>query len=111
MNTQRFCSITFGLVIFLFCVSAEAVSPRNPYRSFNLGGVNYGSMRWEKAQRQGRRVWPYYGRYSRSSRRSRATTTFGGVSGLGGGVITRQGGKTTSATTAGKATATQNGSR
>ena len=22
--------------------TAEAVSPRNPYRTFNLGGVNYG---------------------------------------------------------------------
>ena len=29
-----------------------AVSPRNPYRSFNLSGVNYGSMRWERTQRQ-----------------------------------------------------------
>ena len=27
---------------------AFAVSPRNPYRSFNLSGVNYGSMRWER---------------------------------------------------------------
>ena len=31
---------------------AFAVSPRNPYRSFNLSGVNYGSMRWERTQRQ-----------------------------------------------------------
>ena len=28
---------------------AEAVSPRNPYSSFNLSGVNYGAMQWERA--------------------------------------------------------------
>ncbi|HYO24876.1 MAG TPA: hypothetical protein VEQ85_07995 [Lacipirellulaceae bacterium] len=31
--------------------SAAVVSPRNPYRSFNLTGVNYGSLRWEQARR------------------------------------------------------------
>lgn len=91
--------------------TAEAVSPRNPYRTFNLGGVNYGSMRWEQAQRQGRRVWPYYGRYSRSSRRSGPTMTFGGVSGAGGGVIVRQGGRTTGSTTTGTVTRSQSTSR
>ena len=44
----------------LFATEARAVSPRNPYRTFNLSGVNYGSMQWERAQRQGKRVWPYY---------------------------------------------------
>lgn len=34
---------------------AFAISPRNPYRSFNLSGVNYGSMQWERAQRK--RSW------------------------------------------------------
>lgn len=56
---------------------ARAVSPQNPYRSFNLSGINYGSMQWERAQQQGRRVWPYYNTPSR-----------GGsvvVSGVGGG--------------------------
>jgi hypothetical protein len=28
------------------------VSPRNPYRSFNISGVNYGSMQWEKQHRK-----------------------------------------------------------
>ena len=91
--------------------TAEAVSPRNPYRTFNLGGVNYGSMRWEQAQRQGRRVWPYYGRYSRSARRSGPTMTLGGISGAGGGVIVRQGGRTTSSTTTGTVTRSQQPSR
>lgn len=97
---------------FSFAAEARAVSPRNPYRTFNLGGVNYGSMRWEQAQRQGRRVWPYNGRYSRSTRRSGPTMTLGGISGAGGGVIVRQGGRTTSSsTTTGTVTRSQQPSR
>ena len=34
--------------------TTRAVSPKNPYRSFNLSGINYGSMQWEKAHRQGK---------------------------------------------------------
>ena len=54
-----------AVVPALLCVAAcaapaSAISPQNPYRSFNLSGVNYGSMEWERAQREGRRVWPYY---------------------------------------------------
>lgn len=30
---------------------AAPVSARNPYRSFNISGVNYGSMQWERAHR------------------------------------------------------------
>ena len=45
----------------LFAVSrpAEAqISRNNPYRSFNLTGVNYGSMQWEaKHKRQGNKSW------------------------------------------------------
>jgi hypothetical protein len=26
---------------------AQAISRNNPYRSFNVSGVNYGSMQWE----------------------------------------------------------------
>jgi hypothetical protein len=47
---------------------AVAVSPRNPYRTFNLSGVNYGSMRWEKTHRSGSSP-------RRSSRRSRYRPT------------------------------------
>ena len=27
---------------------AAPLSPRNPYRSFNITGVNYGSLNWER---------------------------------------------------------------
>ncbi len=30
---------------------AQAISRNNPYRSFNLTGVNYASMQWEKSHR------------------------------------------------------------
>jgi hypothetical protein len=30
---------------------AAPVSAGNPYRSFNISGVNYGSVRWERAHR------------------------------------------------------------
>ena len=36
---------------------AAPISSRNPYRSFNLSGVNYGSVRWE--QSHGRRGHAY----------------------------------------------------
>ena len=42
-----------------------AISPRNPYRSFNLSGINYGSMRWEQQHRQSQ---PSTSRRSRSRR-------------------------------------------
>lgn len=62
---------------------AWAAGPRNPYSSFNLSGINYGSMQWERAQQQGRRVWPYYNTPVRSS--SRGSTVAGGFVGGGGG--------------------------
>ena len=68
--------------------SASARSPRNPYSSFNLSGVNYGAMQWERAQRQGKRVWPYYNaptpRYSRGG--SVGTVGVGGGA-IGGGTV------------------------
>ena len=63
--------------------SASARSPRNPYSSFNLSGVNYGAMQWERAQRQGKRVWPYYN--SPTPRYSRGGSV--GTVGAGGGMI------------------------
>lgn len=66
---------------------AWAVSPRNPYSSFNLSGINYGSMQWERAQQQGRRVWPYYNTPSRSTAVSRGSTVAGGFVGGGGGAV------------------------
>ncbi|MFM7290548.1 MAG: hypothetical protein ACKO6B_04865 [Planctomycetia bacterium] len=70
---------------------ALAVSPQNPYRSFNLSGINYGSMRWERDQRQGKRVWPYYNTPSRSYSRG-GVVTAGGFVGGGGGAIIQGGG-------------------
>ncbi|MGI9177730.1 MAG: hypothetical protein ACR2IT_07730 [Pirellulales bacterium] len=69
---------------------AEARSPRNPYSSFNLSGINYGAQQWDRAQRQGKRVWPYYNTPSRSYRQSGTV----GVVGAGGGVIGRTSGRT-----------------
>ncbi len=71
------------------CSEARAVSPRNPYRSFNLSGINYGSMRWEQAQQQGRRVWPYYNTPSRSYSRG-SDVAVGGFSGAGGGAVVQR---------------------
>jgi hypothetical protein len=31
----------------------QQISKNNPYRSFNISGINYGSMQWEKEHRQG----------------------------------------------------------
>ena len=76
-------------VIGLAADRAWARSPRNPYSSFNLSGVNYGAMQWERAQQQGRRVWPYYNTPSRSPAVSRGGVVAGGyVGGAGGGVVT-----------------------
>lgn len=71
----------------LVCVAAwagtaAAISPQNPYRSFNLSGVNYGSMQWERAQREGRRVWPYFN----APAPSRGAPLMS-VGGAGGGVV------------------------
>lgn len=64
-----------------------AVSPQNPYRTFNLSGINYGSMQWERAQREGRRVWPYYNTPARAAG-TRSGVWVGGVVGGGGGMGT-----------------------
>ena len=54
----RFILLTVMTITILatsaICRSAKAISPRNPYRTFNLSGINYGSMRWEQTNRQGR---------------------------------------------------------
>ncbi|MGD9633031.1 MAG: hypothetical protein AB7G28_15565 [Pirellulales bacterium] len=47
----------------LFVVSANTaqagvISRNNPYRSFNISGVNYGSMQWERKHgRQSGKAW------------------------------------------------------
>ena len=70
---------------------ADAAGPRNPYSSFNLSGINYGAQQWERAQRQGKVVWPYYNVPSRNSSRgsSRSSGVYvGGVVGGGSGAGT-----------------------
>jgi hypothetical protein len=39
-------------VSFLDVRSAQAqrISPQNPFRSYNISGVNYGSQQWERSQ-------------------------------------------------------------
>lgn len=72
---------------------AAAISPRNPYRTFNLSGINYGSMQWERAQREGRSVWPYSTSATRTVPRSSGVWIGGVVSGGGGaGTIVEAGG-------------------
>ena len=47
-----------AFVVMLCAVLGEqpsagvTISPQNPYRSFNISGVNYGSIKWEKAHRR-----------------------------------------------------------
>ena len=65
---------------------AEAAGPRNPYSSFNLSGINYGAQQWDRAQREGRSVWPYFNTPVRNS--SRSGVSVGGFVGGGGGAGT-----------------------
>ena len=47
-------SLAIALLAVILVAGAESASARgpisynNPYRSFNLSGVNYGSMQWER---------------------------------------------------------------
>jgi hypothetical protein len=71
---------------------ASAAGPRNPYSSFNLSGINYGAQQWDRAQREGRRVWPYYNTPSRSSSRGSQFSVGGFVGGgSGAGTIIQTG--------------------
>jgi hypothetical protein len=51
-------SLILGLVIAAATLlvsgrsaDAQVISRNNPYRSFNVSGVNYGSMQWQKQHR------------------------------------------------------------
>lgn len=48
--------------------SARMISPRNPYRSYNISGINYGSMQWERNNR-GRSNYRYRSNSFRYRRR------------------------------------------
>jgi len=70
---------------------ASAAQPRNPFSSFNLSGINYGAQQWERDQRAGRVVWPYYNTPSRSYYRG-SNVSVGGVAGGGtGGAVIQSG--------------------
>lgn len=69
---------------------ALARNPPNPYSSFNLSGINYGSMQWERDQREGKRVWPSFNQPTGSGARS--SVSAGGFSGRAGGAVVRQNG-------------------
>jgi hypothetical protein len=57
-------------------------------QGFNLSGINYGAQQWDRAQQQGRRVWPYYNQPSASSYRSGNVSVGGfGGGGVGGAVV------------------------
>lgn len=55
------CLLVVTAFAAFFAVSQPAqaqISRNNPYRSFNLTGVNYGSMQWEaKHKRQTTKSW------------------------------------------------------
>ncbi len=71
---------------------ALARNPPNPYSSFNLSGINYGSMQWERDQRAGKRVWPYDNQPSGGGARS-TVSTGGWGGGVGGAVVRPTGGR------------------
>jgi hypothetical protein len=64
----RYCiALATFAALAAFAQPAEAqISRNNPYRSFNLTGVNYASMQWESSHRRGtNKSWSA----NRSSRR------------------------------------------
>ena len=78
--------ITLACCGLAIAPSPACAAPRNPYSGFNLSGINYGAQQWDRAQREGRRVWPYYNTPSATSRAG--TVTAGGfVGGAGGAVL------------------------
>jgi hypothetical protein len=56
LMVRVFCWSFVALIVLGFVASRPAaaisISSRNPYRSFNISGINYGSMQWEKSHRQ-----------------------------------------------------------
>ncbi len=51
-GTQIRWLLVLAAVSFLDVRSAPAqqISPQNPFRSYNISGVNYGSQQWERSQ-------------------------------------------------------------
>ena len=90
MRIARLCAILFvvGVIVSGLASTSRAAGPRNPYSSFNLSGINYGAQQWDRDQRAGRSVWPYYNTPSRSYYRGSNVSVGGGAGGgMGGAVI------------------------
>lgn len=86
-------TILFALAAIIWLVAtAQAAGPRNPYSSFNLSGINYGAQQWDRAQRQGKVVWPYYNVPSRGSTRPSGVYVGGVIAGGSGAGTIIQGG-------------------
>lgn len=92
MSRLRFFPLLVALFAYASLPSAVALArnPPNPYSSFNLSGINYGSMQWERDQRAGKRVWPSFNQPTGSG--SRTGVSAGGWSGGAGGAVVRQSG-------------------
>ena len=92
MRIQRllFLFLVAGIVVTGPAKTAQAAGPRNPYSSFNLSGINYGAQQWDRDQRAGRVVWPYYNTPSRSYYRG-SNVSVGGVTGAGGAAVIQGG--------------------
>lgn len=61
MRTVRACvglALLAGIFLGGGSLSAQQISPNNPFRSFNIHGINYGSMRWEQEQAAKRGAQP-----------------------------------------------------
>jgi hypothetical protein len=85
-----FLLLVAGIVVTGPATTAQAAGPRNPYSSFNLSGINYGAQQWDRDQRAGRAVWPYYNTPSRSYYRG-SNVSVGGFTGGGGGAVIQGG--------------------
>jgi len=92
-----FLFLVAGIVVTGPATIAQAAGPQNPYSSFNLSGINYGSQQWVRDQRAGRVVWPYYNTPSRSYSRGSnvsvggSNVSVGGFTGAGGGAVIQGG--------------------
>jgi len=89
MRIQRsfFMLVFAGFAVAAVASPCQAAGPRNPYSSFNLSGINYGAQQWDRDQRAGRAVWPYYNTPSRNSSRGSTVRAGGFVGGGAGGMI------------------------
>lgn len=92
MFRRRFLPLLAAVVAGLTVSASPALArnPPNPYSSFNLSGINYGSMQWERDQRAGKKVWPYFNQPTGGGARS--TVSAGGWGGGAGGAVVRPNG-------------------